>query len=166
MKINKKTIKSYIDGKQLEMMIVETSSQPKAILQMCHGMAENKERYQKVMEKMAENGFTCVIHDHRGHGNIENSELGFFDDNSGKAIVKDAIQVTNEIKQMYPNVPIILFGHSMGSLVVRCMMKENDDAYHGLIVCGSPSKNPATSLAIVLVKVMILFLGKDIVRNS
>lgn len=160
MKINKKIIKSYIDGKKLEMMIVETDNQPKAILQMCHGMAENKERYQNVMERMATKGFTCVIHDHRGHGNIENSELGYFDDDSGKAIVKDAIQVTNEIKQMYPNVPIILFGHSMGSLVVRCMMKENDDAYYGLIVCGSPSKNPATSLAIGLAKGMMLFLGK------
>ena len=112
------------------------------------------------MKKMAENGYICVMHDHRGHGNIDNEDLGHFNDSSGNAIVSDVIQISDEIKVKYPDLPIILFGHSMGSLVVRCVMKRNDDAYAGLIVCGSPSKNPLASLAIILVKVMSIFLGK------
>ncbi len=152
--------KSKVDGLSLEVMVIEPESDAKGILQMCHGMAENKERYQSVMEKMAENGYICVMHDHRGHGSIKNDDLGYFNDSTGNAIVSDVIQITDEIKIKYPDLPIILFGHSMGSLVVRCVMKRNDDAYAGLIVCGSPSKNPLTPLAIMLVKVMRLFLGK------
>ena len=142
-------MKSNFDGKDLEVMILEPKN-PKAIIQMCHGMAEIKERYQKTMEKLASAGYLCVMHDHRGHGHIDSNDLGYMDDLSGRGIVLDVIQLTNELKIKYPNLPIYLFGHSMGSLVVRCVMKENDDAYAGLIVCGSPSKNPLVGIALVL----------------
>ncbi len=151
---------SKVDGVPLEVMIIEPDGTPIAILQMCHGMAENKERYLPVMETLANQGFLCVMHDHRGHGSIDPNDYGYFHDTSGKAIVLDVMQITDEIKSRYPNVKVFLFGHSMGSLVVRCVMKQNDDAYQGLIVCGSPSKNPLASLAIGFVQIMSLFLGE------
>lgn len=159
MKFNFEKIKSKQDGLELEVMSI-CPEKPRAILQMCHGMAENKERYQYVMKKMAQNGYICVMHDHRGHGSIELSELGYFNDASGQAIVEDVIQVRDEFHQRYPDLPIFLFGHSMGSLVVRCVMKKKDEDYQGLIVCGSPSKNPLASFAIALVHWMILFKGE------
>ena len=143
--------KSNFDQMPIEVMVLEPEN-PIGILQMCHGMAEIKERYQETMKKLANHGYICVIHDHRGHGNIDEKDLGYFKDDTGKGIVKDVIQITNEIKERYPNLPVFLFGHSMGSLVVRCVMKENDDAYAGLIVCGSPSSNPMASIAITLTK--------------
>ena len=152
--------KSEVDGLPLEVMVIEPEGRPKGILQMCHGMAENKERYQPVMRKMAENGYICTMHDHRGHGNIAQKDLGYFNDSTKDAIVKDVIQITKEIKEKYPDLPLILFGHSMGSLVVRCVMKQNDDAYAALIVCGSPSKNPMASFAIGFVKIMSVFMGE------
>lgn len=152
--------KSKIDGCNLEIMQIVPDGEIKGIFQMCHGMAEHKERYQNVMRKMAENGYLCIMHDHRGHGNIKLDDLGYFNDSTGQAIVLDVVQITNELKAKYPNTPIYLFGHSMGSLVVRNVMKINDDAYQGLIVCGSPSKNPFTSLAITLVKIMMVFKGE------
>lgn len=151
---------SKVDGLTLEVMLIQPSTKPKAILQMCHGMAENKERYQPIMRQMAEAGYLCVMHDHRGHGSIDEQQLGYFKDVTGKAIVKDVIQVTDEIKERFPGYPVILFGHSMGSLVVRNVMKQNDDAYAGLIICGSPSKNPATPLAIQIVRVLTVFQGE------
>lgn len=44
-------------------------------------------------------------------------------------------------KKEYPDLPFILMGHSMGSLVVRAYAKEHDQELDALIVCGSPSKN-------------------------
>ena len=41
---------------------------PKATLQLVHGMCEYKERYIPFMTYLAENGYACIIHDHRGHG--------------------------------------------------------------------------------------------------
>ena len=49
-------------------------------------------------------------------------------------------------------LPYHLFGHSMGSLVVRCYLKEYDDELDSLIVCGSPSENKAAKAASLLAK--------------
>lgn len=151
-------IVSDFDGTSLEVMSM-VPEHPKAILQMNHGMAENKERYQGFMRKMADEGYICVMHDHRGHGSIDEQNFGYFKDDTGKAIVDDAIQVTRMFKERY-QLPIILFGHSMGSLVVRCVMKKADDLYHALIVCGSPSANPLASVAITLAKAMAKIKGE------
>ena len=59
-------ISSY-DGLSLEILCVE-SENPKGIVQISHGMAENKERYIPFMKFLAKHGYTTVIHDHRGHG--------------------------------------------------------------------------------------------------
>lgn len=154
------TTKSAIDGLSLEVMVTVPEGEPKAVIQMCHGMAEHKERYEYVMNRLASHGFVCVMHDHRGHGNVSEEEKGYMGDETGAAIVKDTIQITDEIKKEYPDLPVVLYGHSMGSLVVRCVMKENDDAYAALIVCGSPSKNPAVGAAFVLLKLLKLFKGE------
>ena len=159
MEFNYYKISSKFDHTPIEVMEL-TCENPKGVLLMCHGMAEMKERYQETMKKIASQGYICVIHDHRGHGNIDERDLGYFKDDTGKGIVKDVIQITNVIKEKYPSLPIFLFGHSMGSLVVRCVMKEYDDAYAGLIVCGSPSKNPLVNIAITLTKVIMKFKGE------
>ena len=159
MEFNYYTIKSNYDQNPIEVM-ESTCENPIGVILMCHGMAEIKERYQNTMKELTNHGYICVIHDHRGHGNIDEKDLGYFKDDTGKGIIKDVIQITDMIKQKYPTLPIFLFGHSMGSLIVRCVMKENDDAYNGLIVCGSPSANPLASVAIVLTKLIIKFKGE------
>lgn len=151
-------IKSAKDNTSLEMMVIEPT-QINGIVQMVHGMAEHKERYQWIMQELAKQGYVVAMHDHRGHGSIANEELGHFKDPSGSFIVEDTVQITRLLKKRYPQVPLVLFGHSMGSLVVRCFMKKYDQLVDGLIVCGSPSQNPMASVAILLVKAMILFKG-------
>lgn len=158
MEFNYYNLKSNFDNMPIEVMTIVPEN-PKGIIQMCHGMAEIKERYQNTMRKLADKGYICIIHDHRGHGNIDEKDLGYFKDDTGKGIVQDVIQITNEI-QSKTNLPIFLFGHSMGSLVVRCVMKENDHAYAGLIVCGSPSANPLASIAITLTKIISKIKGE------
>lgn len=152
-------LKSNFDGYNFEVLVYECEN-PKGILQMCHGMAEIKDRYLKTMEKLSKAGYICVMHDHRGHGDIDLNDLGFMNDETCQGIILDAIQVTSDIKERYPHLPITLFGHSMGSLVVRNMMKTNDDAYAGLIVCGSPSKNPLVGIALLLTKVIKAIKGE------
>ncbi|MGN1343167.1 MAG: alpha/beta fold hydrolase [Traorella sp.] len=152
--------KSKFDGMNIEVMYLEPEKEVKKILQLNHGMAENKERYQEVMKYFATQGYLCVIHDHRGHGSIDKDDLGYMNDLSGEGIIRDVIQISDEIKQKYPNIPLILFGYSMGSLIVRCVMKRNDDAYDGCIICGSPSKNPLVDMALFLTRIVIAFKGR------
>ncbi len=134
---------------------------PKAVLQIAHGMCEHKERYYPFMRFMAENGYACVIHDHRGHGKSirKPEDLGYFYENGGEALVEDLHQVTGEIKKEHPGLPFFLFGHSMGSMAVRCYIKKYDYELAGLVVCGCPSDNPLAGIGLVLDRILTFFKG-------
>ena len=129
--------------------------QATAIFIISHGMCEHKERYLKFMEFLTENGLISVIHDHRGHGeSIKNDDdLGYFYGPDPSAIVDDVHDVIRSIKSRYKGLPVYLFGHSMGSLVVRCYIQKYDDI-DKLIVCGTPCKNEIVDLGILLAKLI------------
>lgn len=145
-------LQSDVDGHRLHVLLLAPETEPKAVVQICHGMSEHKERYLGFMEYLSGCGYASVIHDHRGHGkSIEREDdLGYFYDTEGAAVVEDAHQVTRWVKEQFPGVPVHLFGHSMGSLVVRCYLKKFDWELASLTVCGSPSRNPLAKPAAVM----------------
>ncbi len=137
------------------------------IIQIVHGMSEHRRRYMPFMRYLAKHGWICVIHDHRGHGeSIKcDEDLGYFNDISGTYLMEDTHQLTYLIKKRYPNLPYVLFGHSMGSLVVRSYVKKYDYELSALVVCGSPSKNAMLPLARLLVYFIARIKG-DHYRSS
>ncbi len=155
-------LKSTYDELPLAGLLYEPEIAPKGIVQLVHGMAERKERYEELMTFLAEKGYVAVCHDHRGHGESVRTleDLGWFGDYHGEAIVDDAVAVTQYVKELYPNLPLTLLGHSMGSLVVRCYIQEQDTLCDKLVVCGSPNRNGMVGVAIFLEKTVRLFCGK------
>ena len=137
------TLYSKSDGLPLSVakFAPDTDAEIKGIVQISHGMAEHKERYFPFMEYLVSKGYAAVINDHRGHGASVKSkdDLGYFYDESGRFIMEDLHQITQDIKEHLPGKPVYLFGHSMGSMVVRDYIKKYDDQIEKLIVCGSPS---------------------------
>lgn len=137
---------------------------PKAVVQLSHGMSEHKERYLPFMNFLAQHGYASVIHDHRGHGASlhqgDPDALGYMGDNGAQAIVEDLYAVSKLAKERWPGLPLFLFGHSMGSLVVRCYSQKYDRELAGLIVCGSPSNNPGAGPGKALAKLLTLFYGE------
>ncbi len=156
------TLISNADGLTLHGLLVAPDDGAKGVIQILHGMCEYKERYQEFMEFFASHGFVVVCHDQRGHGDSvrQESDLGYFYDTKAQAIVQDAAQVTGWIKERYPDLPITLFGHSMGSMVARCYLQEYDTLVDKAIICGSPAKNPMVGIAIGLTKTIALLRGK------
>lgn len=134
----------------------------KGVIQLVHGMAEHKERYLDFMRFLADAGYACVLHDHRGHGeSVKNKEdLGYFYGRHATYLVEDIHQLSMYLKSKYPKLPFFLFGHSMGSLLVRAYCKRYDGDIDALVVCGSPSKNPAAKLGRTLVKCMEKIKGE------
>lgn len=134
---------SNTDGLELDLMVLVPEGKVKGIFQIHHGMSEFKERYLPFMEYLAGEGYVAAIHDCRGHGKSVRSQedLGYMYGGGGDALVEDAHQVTMELRERWKDVPLILFGHSMGSLVVRMYTKKYDRDIDMLVVCGSPSKN-------------------------
>ena len=148
MNMLKRRIEASSDGLMLAMLISEPVGEPKGIVQIVHGMCEHKERYIPFMEYLAEKGYITVIHDHRGHGkSVKNpDDLGYMYGGGAEAMLQDIGTVNKEIHRHFPDLPVILFGHSMGSLAVRAFAAEHDDCIDMLIVCGSPSENKARPL--------------------
>lgn len=155
------TINSKYDNVKLSCCVIGAEN-PSFVLQIVHGMAEHKARYYEFMKYIASNKGVCIIHDHRGHGlSVSNkNELGYFGKKRETALVEDVFIVRKYINDKYLNLPIILLGHSMGSMIVRLSIGCNDQMYSGLIVSGSPSKQFFINGGIILSK-LIGFLKKD-----
>lgn len=126
----------------------------KGIIQIVHGMSEYKERYLPFMEYMAERKYVSVIHDHRGHGKSVRSkeDLGYMYGGGADAMLQDIHTVNCLIRDHFPELPLILFGHSMGSLAVRAYAAHHDGCMDMLIVCGSPSYNVLRPVGVALAK--------------
>lgn len=155
------TLKSQHDSLELGVSLRIPTGNPRGILQLVHGMAEHRERYHDFMDYCVEQGFVVIIHDHRGHGASVRSEedFGYFGKDGINGIIHDVHQVTEYIKHRFPGLPLTLFGHSMGSLIVRCYMQEYDAEVNGLIVCGSPSKRVGAGAGKFIAKFLQLFHG-------
>ena len=155
------TIQSTFDNLNLKVVVMVPDTPVLGVVQFVHGMTEHKERYFDFMDFFLKEGYAVSIYDHRGHGEsvLNKDDLGYFYDSNANAIVEDLFLVTNKIKDMFSDVPIILFSHSMGSLVARNFLKKYDNLIDKLIVCGSPSKNPFTGIALFIVNIMSLIKG-------
>lgn len=155
-------LNSKIDNLPLSVAVIAPEGDVKGVVQMAHGMAEHKARYFPFMEFFAANGYATVIHDHRGHGDSVKSpeDWGHYYTKDTSAMVEDTHLVTEYIKEKYPQKPIYLFGHSMGSLVVRAYLRKYDADIAKLIVCGAPGKNPAVGAAHILIGILTALKGE------
>lgn len=145
----------------LSIAVLEPSVEPKGIFQIVHGMAEHKERYYPFMETLAAEGYVAVIGDIRGHGESVKTpaDLGFLYDGGWKGMVEDVNVIIDWALGEYGELPVTLFGHSMGSMVVRSFTKRYDKKIAKLIVCGCPSDNPAKGAGLAIASAISALLG-------
>ncbi len=121
----------------------ENIKKPKAVIQIAHGMAETAQRYETFAKVLTKNGYIVYINDHRGHGKtakiIEN--VGHLAEKEGfRCLVEDMYTLTNIIKKENEDLPIYLFGHSMGSFASQRYIMDYSNNLAGLILCGSNGK--------------------------
>lgn len=140
---------SEVDGLEISVLMIEPEDKPRAVVQIMHGMCEYKERYLPFMQYLAAQGYASVIFDQRGHGQSVRSkeDLGYMYECGVEGYLKDMYDINRNIHDRFTDIPLILFGHSMGSLAVRAFASEHDDRIDMLIICGSPSDNSAKGLA-------------------
>lgn len=134
----------------------------KGIFQIIHGMAEYGDRYEEFAKFLTTIGFAVYVSDHIGHGRSIKSDddLGYFGEKDGwKSFVNDAHTVTIRAKKEFPGVPVVLFGHSMGSFVARSYISQFADDIDAAIICGTSGPNPASGMGILLANAVAKIKG-------
>ena len=123
----------------------EEDRQIKGVVQIAHGMAETAARYSGFAERLTQAGYKVYANDHRGHGktagNLE--KVGILAEEKGfEALIEDMHHLTNIISADNLNLPIFLFGHSMGSFATQRYIMLYGEDLSGVILSGSngPSK--------------------------
>ncbi|MBQ5661775.1 MAG: alpha/beta fold hydrolase [Clostridia bacterium] len=127
-------------------------------------MCEYFLRYEGFAEYLAEQGILVFGHDHLGHGNTAGSpeELGFTVSGGGADVLLcDVRSVAEHMRGRYPDLPVILFGHSMGSFIARAVL-EGDTAspYSAAILCGTGGPDTPAAAGKALASLLIALRGE------
>jgi len=115
---------------------------PHAGVIIVHGIAEHSGRYERVAQRLNARGYACYALDHRGHGHSQGprTDVAAFED-----YVADLRTYYELIRRSGPDLPIFLYGHSMGSLIALLYALRHQTELAGLIISGVPLRLPATN---------------------
>lgn len=142
--------------------IFEPKEKPSAIIQISHGMCEYIERYEEFADFICDEGIVVCGNDHLGHGNTAkcDEDLGFIAERGGYRFVLDDLQKMTELaKGEYPDIPLILLGHSMGSFFARLYMSELPDSADAVIISGTAGPESPTGAGKLLARINTFFFG-------
>ena len=116
-----------------------TGVEPKAILQIAHGMGEHAGRYPAALAPIMAAGFILYAEDHRGHGYTAASKeaLGDFGENGAERVVEDIAQLNAIARAEQPGLPLVLLGHSLGSFFAQAYVFDHGDEIDGLVLSGT-----------------------------
>lgn len=122
---------------------LSASEQVKGVVQLTHGMVEHIGRYDEFAQFLTTQGFHVIGHDHRGHGRtaMRNGIQGYLDKRDGfHRLVHDVKDINEAIRKKY-DLPVYLFGHSMGSFIARRFIQMFPNAVDGTILSGTGGPN-------------------------
>ena len=112
----------------------------RAVLQICHGVAEHIARYDAFARYLNGLGIAVVGHDHLGHG-LSLPEGGipvyFGEGNTWNTVVDDIYALHQRIRLWYPDVPLCIMGHSMGSFLTRTYLIRYPGTVKAAVIMGT-----------------------------
>jgi len=151
------------DGTALQVSEYTPDQPPRSIVLIVHGMAEHGARYARLAGGLTDAGYAVVAPDLRGHGRTASgsAELGFFAEQDGwNKVVGDIAGLTSFIRERSPGVPIILFGHSMGSFLAQQLMIEHGTDYAGVVLSATNGPvGPLRSIGAIVARIEVLRCG-------
>ena len=126
------------DGRHVTAFRSPPSGQPRAIVQIAHGMAEHFGRYGRLTRALTAAGYAVYGADHRGHGaSAAVHGLGDFGPGGFRSLVDDMAALSRLAQAEQPGAPLILLGHSMGSFAAQLYLLEHHAGLAGLALSGT-----------------------------
>ncbi|WP_245419434.1 alpha/beta fold hydrolase [Phyllobacterium salinisoli] len=139
---------------------------PRAAIQINHGLAEHSARYIGFAKRLAAAGFHVYAHDHRGHGETTapDAPRGMFSVRGGAAkVLADVAAVNTHIHRVHSDLPIVIFGHSMGGLITLSHILRHPETVDAAAIWNANfSAGAAGRLAQLILKAERMLLGSDV----
>jgi alpha-beta hydrolase superfamily lysophospholipase len=117
---------------------------PRAIVQLLHGVGEYATRYERFAQALAAAGYTVYADDHRGHGATgmqqwggDATKLGKLGPGGVRAAIAAVEQLSGIIRDENPGVPLVLFGHSLGSLFAQKIIGTDASRFSAVILSAT-----------------------------
>ncbi|QWT24571.1 alpha/beta hydrolase [Subtercola sp. PAMC28395] len=124
---------------------------PRAIIQISHGLGEYAERYDQVARELNAAGYSVYANDHRGHGQTgldqyggDHTRLGHLGAGGLRATIAGIRQFTEIIRAKHPGMPIVLLAQSWGSLMVQKLLNASSAGYAGAVLVGTAYRMPGS----------------------
>lgn len=118
----------------------------RCVVQIVHGMAEYVERYEEFAGFLTERGCVVAGEDHLGHGQSvdKTGKYGYFcEQDPATVLVRDVHRLKKMTQALYPDVPYIIMGHSMGSFITRNYMFRYGTGISAAVIMGTGMQPPA-----------------------
>lgn len=131
------------DGAALAGFVWGQTSTPKAVIQISHGAGEHSLRYLEALTPLLEADYLIYAADHRGHGLTSGmSGLGSFGPGGVAAAINDMAVLSRRIREDHPDLPLVLFGHSMGAMFSQAYIKDHSALIDALVLSGTSGPGP------------------------
>ncbi|EDM66085.1 hydrolase, alpha/beta fold family [Moritella sp. PE36] len=129
------------DGREIKLFAWLPEQEVRHVMVLSHGMAEHIQRYETFALACNAAGIAVYGANHRGHG-ADAPVLGHYaDDNGWQKVISDLDLIIDEIAKRH-TVPLVLFGHSMGSFIAQQYAILHGNKLNGLILSGSNYQPP------------------------
>ena len=122
---------------------VWAAKNPKAVMNLVHGFGEHSGRYADMSRYLNDRGISVVTLDLRGHGRSK-GRRGYCPDYNN--LLGDVDALLAKSRALYPELPHVLYGHSMGGgLVLNHQLKaKNSDMK--CVIASAPFIKPAETI--------------------
>ena len=136
---------------------------PIGIVQIAHGMIDHIGRYRDLADHLTGEGFIVAGNHHLGHGKTAATpdDFGFFASRGGRELVLEDMHSMNRIlRDRYPELPLVLFGHSMGSFLSRLYAVKYPNTIAGLVIHGTAGPNGAVGMGKLVARLICKIKGE------
>ncbi len=123
--------------------------EPRAVIQIAHGVGEHAQRYAALAADLNRAGYTVYADDHLGHGQTglaqhggDHTKLGRLGAGGLRAAVAGVYQLSGLIRSKNPALPLVLLGHSWGSFMVQMIVNEHAAEYDAIVLSGTAYRWP------------------------
>ena len=138
--------RSFKDSHGVEIVFWEWPvANPKAAVQIVHGIGEHSRRYDHVAAKLNSLGYAVYAEDHRGHGQTGKGMVeagltkkqGPLGPGGMDAVLAEVHQLTELMKTEHPNTKLVMIGHSWGSMLAQRLYDKYSSDLSAFVLSGS-----------------------------